>query len=333
MKADRLLSSLMLLQAHGRLSTRQLAQRLEISTRTAHRDMEALGVAGVPIIALRGSKGGWELEKDWRTKVPGFDETELRALLMAQPSALGDPRLAAAAARALAKLVAAMPSSMRTQAASIQARLFIDTTGWRPSSEDLSMLPIVQDAIVGDLKLSFVYARADGSTAPRTVDPFGIVCKQSVWYLVARAPAGMRTYRVSRMSNALVLAVRFDRPADFDLARYWKASTAQLEQQRQPLTATLALSPAAVESLNRWCRTSPAENFPGDTGIPADWVILNVDFESLSQARFVALGFGSDAHVFAPAKLCDRIRSDIDKLIARRIPSSRRLRTAAQNCD
>src|SRR3979411_1723828 len=88
MKADRLLSALMLLQAYGRLSTRELAERLEISQRTAHRDMEALCSAGIPLIALRGSQGGWELEKGWRTKVPGLDEAELRSLLMVQPSAL-----------------------------------------------------------------------------------------------------------------------------------------------------------------------------------------------------------------------------------------------------
>src|ERR1700744_4091657 len=98
MKSTRLLSVLMLLQAHGRLSSRELAERLEVSERTAHRDMEALSEAGVPVFALRGSQGGWELAKGWRTKVPGLDEAELRALLMSQPSALGSPSLAAASA-------------------------------------------------------------------------------------------------------------------------------------------------------------------------------------------------------------------------------------------
>src|ERR1700753_2228042 len=115
MKSGRLLSTLMLLQAHGRLSTRELAEKLEVSQRTAHRDMEALSAAGVPILALRGSQGGWELAKGWRTKVPGLDEAELRALLMAQPSPLGDPRLTAAAERAFGKLLAALPGTMRDQ--------------------------------------------------------------------------------------------------------------------------------------------------------------------------------------------------------------------------
>jgi predicted DNA-binding transcriptional regulator YafY len=120
MKADRLLSILLLLQAKGRLTGRELATRLEVSLRTVHRDMEALSAAGVPVFALRGVRGGWQLEEGWRTRVPGLDETELRALLMAQPRVVGDSRLARAAERALDKLMAALPVTMREQASSIR---------------------------------------------------------------------------------------------------------------------------------------------------------------------------------------------------------------------
>jgi predicted DNA-binding transcriptional regulator YafY len=317
MKSNRLLSALMLLQAHGRLSSRELAERLEISERTAHRDMEALSEAGVPVLALRGARGGWELAKGWRTKVPGLDEAELRGLLMAQPSALGDPRLAAAAERAFGKLLAALPGNLRDQAASIRARLHIDPTGWRPSSEDLSMLPIVQDAIARDMKLSFLYVRADGDTAPRTVDPFGVVCKQNVWYLVARAPAGMRSYRVARMSQAVVLAMPFKRPANFNLAAHWKASTTELDRQRQPYAATLALTPEAVTSLRGWYQLRPAKDHPQASETASGWSAFDLEFESLSMAHFISLGLGSRANVLAPTELRERVRADIEILAAR----------------
>jgi len=301
----------MLLQAHGRLSSRELAERLEISERTAHRDMEALSAAGVPVFALRGAQGGWELAKGWRTKVPGLDEAELRGLLMAQPSALGDPRLAAAAERAFGKLMAALPGSMRERAESIRARLHIDPSGWRPSSEDISALPIVQEAVSRDVKLSFMYTKADEETAPRTVDPLGVVCKQTVWYLVARAPAGMRSYRISRMSKVVALAVPFKRPANFDLAAHWNASTAELNRQRTAFRATLAMSEEAVRSLRGWCPLTPAADRWPAVKLPSGWRIFDVEFESASMAQFVSLGFGRRTRVLEPEALRTSVQEDL----------------------
>src|SRR6202034_110533 len=311
MKSGRLLSTLMLLQAHGRLSTRELAERLEVSQRTAHRDMEALSAAGVPILALRGAQGGWELAPGWRTRVPGLDEAELRALLMSQPSALGHPGLTAAAERAFGKLLAAMPHKMQTQAASIRARLHIDPVGWHPSSNDLSLLPIVQDAIARDCKLTFLYSRADGESGVRTVDPYGIVSKQATWYLVARAPAGMRTYRLSRMQDAVVLATTFERPANFDLAAHWKDATAQLQQKREQFQATLALAPDAGASLSRWCRVSPVADPRCTPALPDGWTVLHALFESSDEARFIALGLGVRVHVLAPMDLRERVMGEM----------------------
>jgi predicted DNA-binding transcriptional regulator YafY len=318
MKADRLLSALLLLQAYGRLTGRELSERLEVSQRTIHRDMEALSGIGVPITALRGAQGGWQLEKDWRTQVPGLDESELNALLMAQPRALGDPRLAAAAERAFGKLMAALPVQMRQRAAAIRERLYIDATGWRPSSEDFSMLAEVQDAVARDCKLAFDYTRADGQKAARTVDPLGMVAKGSSWYLVARAPGGMRTYRVSRMQDVTALAIGFKRPANFDLAAFWEASTKQLQQQRQHFDAMLALDPQAARSISQWCATSLVRDKKKRT-TPEGWLTLRVEFENQEQARFVTLGFGPKAQALAPASLCDRILADASAIVDRGI--------------
>jgi predicted DNA-binding transcriptional regulator YafY len=278
--------------------------------------MEALSEAGVPIVALRGAQGGWELAKGWRTKVPGLDQAELQALLMSQPSALGSPSLAAASERAFGKLLAAMPEKMKTQAASIRARLHIDPEGWYLSSDDLGLLPIVQDAIARDCKLTFLYSRADGESGVRTVDPFGIVCKQAVWYLVARAPAGMRTYRLSRMQNAVVLAVTFERPANFDLAAHWKTSTAQLQQKRGQFPTTLAVAPDAAVSLRRWCRVSPAPEVRC-AELPEKWCVLHVAFENDQEARFVTLGLGARVMVLAPDSLRDQVSEQMRAAMSR----------------
>ena len=150
MRADRLLTIVLLLQARGRMTGREMAKRLEISARTLHRDMDALSAAGVPVYALRGSRGGWQLDEDWRTQVPGLDEAELRALLMAQPRVLGDAALASAAERTVdplglvAKgstwyLVAAIDHSIRTYRVSrIESAKLLDEKSERPTDFDLA---------------------------------------------------------------------------------------------------------------------------------------------------------------------------------------------------
>jgi predicted DNA-binding transcriptional regulator YafY len=315
MKSDRLLSALMLLQAKGRVTERELAERLEVSQRTVHRDMEALSAARVPISAVRGAQGGWELEKGWRTQVPGLDEAELRALLMAQPRAIGHPRLIAAAESALNKLMAALPGPMRAQAAAMRERLHVDPTGWRGTGEDLSMLATVQEAVAAERKLSFDYTRADGQKGPRTVDPLGVVAKGLSWYLVARGTSGIRTYRVSRMEAVTVLANKFERPAQFDLAAHWRVSTEQFKEQRGHFAVTLRVAPNALRSLEMWCKTTTAideRQGPELNGVAEEWVAVSADFDNEAEARFVVLGLGARVRVAGPAEFARGVLREIE---------------------
>lgn len=313
MKSDRLLSALLLLQAHGRLTGRELAEKLEVSERTIHRDMESLSTAGVPISALRGAQGGWQLEPGWRTQVPGLDTAELNALLMAQPRALGDPRLAAAAERAFEKLMAAFSAPMRQRAAAIRERLHIDATGWHPTSENLSLLADVQEAVARDCKITFEYTRADGQSSHRTVDPLGIVAKGASWYLVGRGPEGLRTYRVSRMKNLTPLTLPCERPVDFDLAAYWKQSTENFERQRHQYEVVLLLDQRAARTTREWWI---AEEI-GDETLPKGWQKLRVKFENEDQACFIALGFGTRVQVLSPSDLAQRIKDEAHALLGR----------------
>lgn len=302
MKADRLLSVLLLMQAKGRVTERELAERLEVSQRTIHRDLEALSASHVPVTALRGSQGGWELAKGWRTQVPGLDEAELRALLMAQPRVVGHPRLAAAAESALNKLMAALPGPMREQAAAMRERLHIDPTGWWQTGEDLSMLSIVQDAVARERQLAFDYVRADGQRSARTVDPLGLVAKGTSWYLVGRGGSGLRTFRVSRMSAAIALASGFERPAKFDLAAYWARTTAELADRRRQFSVVLALAPVAAQMLAARCPTTQGPAVNASEVLPEDWVILRAAFDDEEFARFAVLGLGTRAWVIEPVE-------------------------------
>lgn len=320
MKADRLMSVLLLLQARGQVTERELAEQLEVSQRTIHRDLEALSAARIPVSALRGAGGGWQLEKGWRTHVPSLDESELRALLMAQPRALGNPRMAAAAQSALNKLMAAMPEPLKAQAAHMQQRLHVDPTGWRDTGEDLSMLALVQDAVARDRKLTFDYTRADGEHSSRTVEPFGLVSKGLSWYLVAKTANGMRTFRVSRMRRVTVLAVAFERPARFDLIAHWQTSTAELDRKRAGFHTVLSLTPDSARRIQTWCVTRPALDEDQDRAGEGR-TALQVDFDDEGQARFFILGLGSSVRVLQPEPLRMWVEAEAKQMAAASRPN------------
>ena len=312
MRSDRLLSALLLLQARGRLTGRELAERLEVSARTVHRDMEALSASGVPVFALRGAQGGWQLDENWRTQVPGLKESELRALLMAQPRVIGDTRLAAAAERALEKLMAALPTPLRHQAASIRQRLYVDPTGWRGPVEDLAALPIVQDALSLDRKLTFLYRQPGREPLERIVDPLGLIAKGNTWYLFADTSRGHRTYAVARIEQPRLLDQPSRRPSNFDLATAWKSSTDRYQTGRHLYYATFSIEPRTAEWVSIW-RTTTSLNQKHHDG----WKTLRIEFDHESEAAFVALGLGIRAHVLEPASLRKRVKADLKALIRR----------------
>jgi WYL domain len=119
------------------------------------------------------------------------------------------------------------------------------------------------------------------------------------------------------MQNAVVLAVTFKRPANFDLAAHWKTATAELQQKREQFQVTLALAPDAAVELRRWCKVSPAPRVQCTPVIPDGWAIFHVPFGDMEEARFVVLGFGARAQVVAPAALCDLIQGQLQAAAAR----------------
>jgi len=161
-KSDRLLSLLLLLQGHGRLSARRLAERLEVTERTIHRDVEALSAAGVPVYAERGGNGGIALLPGYRTDVSGLSAGEARALFIfaGRGSAAAELGLEAEPRGALRKLLAALPAPTRPEAEEAQQRVVVDPRGWMRQSEDLPWLAVIQEAVWGGRRLRLELSRS-----------------------------------------------------------------------------------------------------------------------------------------------------------------------------
>jgi len=317
-RADRLLSILLLLQSKGLLTAAQLAATLGVSERTIYRDLDALNTAGVPVYTERGPNGGCALVEGYRTSLTGLTEAEVRTLFVASVSRpLADLGLGQAVDDAMLKLLAALPSVRRDEAQRVRQRILLDAAGWFRPEEPVPFLPLLQRAVWEDRKIDLVYRRSDGQQVERRVDAYGLVAKASIWYLVGVEEDRVRVYRVSRVQDATVLDEQFERPQDFDLATYWASWSAQFEASRARYPVRLRLAPALLPVLpqifGEGIHTTIAEAGPPDGG---GWVTLSLTFETPDAARSTILGFGALAEVLDPPELRESVIDTARRIVA-----------------
>lgn len=220
MRADRLLSIMLLLQSRGRMTAAELAERLEVSIRTIYRDLEALGMAGIPLYTERGPGGGCELLDGYQTKLNGLTEMEIRALFLLNAS----PPLAAlgleqALEGALLKLSTALPADSRRDAEQVRQRIHVDHNPTPQACEP--HLQIISEAVWRDRRVRIIYSSAHSHYCEQLVDPYGLVARAQVWYLVGAASGTLQIFRVSRIQTVEMTQECFERPPAFDLAGYW----------------------------------------------------------------------------------------------------------------
>jgi predicted DNA-binding transcriptional regulator YafY len=313
-RADRLLSILLLLQDRGRLSAGALAQRLEVSERTINRDMEALAMAGVPVYAVRGRLGGWSLTDGYRTDLTGLTEAELRSLIVASaPAVLADLGLGEAADRALVKLLAGLPEARRRQAESARKYLHVDPSGWRRPEEAARCLPTLDEALRCGRRVAITYERGtDRAVVERIVDPLGLVAKGSAWYLVAAVDGAPRTYRASRIHDAAILEEAAQRPPDFDLPAFWRQSREEFQASLPRFFGSIRVAPDAFYLASApWRLNRVEEEAIDDDG----WLRLRIRWDTLDEAVSHVLGLGPRAEVVDPPELRDAVLTSARALL------------------
>jgi predicted DNA-binding transcriptional regulator YafY len=303
MRADRLLSILLLLQEHGRLSARRLAERLEVSERTVHRDMESLAMAGVPVWAQPGRHGGWELAEGYRTDLTGLSAEELRSLVLAGTSAhLRHLGVGADLERAVTKVLAALPEARRTAARSAGSYLHVDPAGWRRPDDAVPWLPVLDRALRDGRRIRLRYERAsDGTTVERSADPVGLVIKGSTWYLVATVDGASRTYRVSRLRDVTILDEPAEGRPDVDLGQLWQATQEAFRQALPQTTWTMRVAPEALSRVRfGWRFAALVQEGPPDAD---GWSTVRCRGDGLPVAIECTLGLGPDAIPLEPPEL------------------------------
>jgi predicted DNA-binding transcriptional regulator YafY len=297
-RADRLLSIMLLLDTHRHLTAGDLARRLEVSERTIYRDIDALSAAGVPVYAQRGGRGGCYLPDGYRTRLTGLTSAEAQVLSLPGPAqVLADLGLREAVDAAQIKLLRAVPDGIRPGARAAHERVLVEAAGWDPPLESTPHLGTVQSAVWSERKLDVVYCRGDGATVERRVDPLGLVAKGSVWYLVAGVAGELRVYRVARLIDARILDDSIVRPPGFDLAAYWRHSSAAFQASIPRVTVLVRVAPAGLLAVRAARRVGiDHEAAPASDG----WIELSLRFDGAEDARTFVLGCGPLVEVLAP---------------------------------
>jgi predicted DNA-binding transcriptional regulator YafY len=294
MRASRLVSIVLLLQARGRMTARGLAEALEVSERTIYRDIDALAEAGIPVFGEPRRDGGFQLVDGYRTRLTGLTEQETRALFLAGvPAAAAALGLAEAAAATHLKLLAAIPADGRAQA---WQRVHIDPTPWGEVADPEPWLPMLHQAVWSD---RLVRVRYGTSRRWLTLAPLGLVCKGTSWYLLALSGEARRTYRVSRIHDLVRCDAGFRRPDGFDLVAHWReASLAYADTfPRTPVRLRLR-----GEALDRaaWVQARERRISPPDAD---GWADAELVLESDDNALTVIRVLGDEVVVVEPESL------------------------------
>ncbi|MFJ8824628.1 helix-turn-helix transcriptional regulator [Streptomyces sp. NPDC102467] len=306
MKSDRLLSILLLLQTRGRVPAHELADRLEVSVRTIYRDVDALSGAGVPVYAERGRHGGIALLPGYRTDVTGLTADESRALfILAAQGAHAALGLDTAFGSALRKVMAALPAPHRPAAELTSRRILVESSRWMgppPREVDVSAL---QDAVFADRRLRIRY-RHSGADAPRTytVDPYGLVSKAGVWYLIADRRAVPRLFRADRMHAATLTDAPVKRRAGVELADVWAVLKRQVEVRTGGIGVTARVRRDRFDLFLRMCGNSLTEH-PEDDGV-SEWITVRLGYGVLGAARML-LPFADHLEVLEPAEVREEL--------------------------
>jgi len=310
MKASRLLSILMTLQARGRRTADQLAEELEVSIRTIHRDVDELSAAGVPIYAERGRQGGFRLLDGDQTRLTGLDADEASVLMLSGiGAALDDLGLTDALSQTERKLLAALPESARVKAGLVANRFHLDPFSWYRHKEDAPFATQIAKAVWADQRISIRYESWKGPIQ-RDMDAVAIVLKAGDWYLIGRAQT-IRVYKIANIQSLTVLENTFERSADFDVSQFWGEWIASFEVRIRGNRARLRVTQKGQEILKGMGRLPIAE-FP----VPGQPNVTDIDLAVEGEANTVRqiLSLGAEARVIAPETLRLAVQNEVSRL-------------------
>ena len=310
MRADRLVSLVLLLRQRGRLSATTIAAELEVSTRTVLRDIEALSAAGVPVYAERGRLGGFELLPGFQTELTGLTHDEALALLVAGSrrgaQAFG---LGSALAAAMLKVIDALPESYRVTATGAASRLLlepsVDLLNRELTAEEgpTAAVSAIRRAVLAGPQVRIRYATATGSPRWHTLDPIGLVAVRDDGYLLATASGEDRTFRLSRVLEADELDKPAQRAEIPNLDQVWQERSVRFRTGGEQVSVRLRLHPDRLKEMVRTALHAEVGEPDGE-----GWLAVDASFQDARHAEWAVWQCAGQGEALEPEWLRTSMR-------------------------
>jgi len=308
-KADRLVSLLLLLQSAERRTARELARRLEVSERTIYRDVDALGASGIPVYTERGADGGIALSEGYRRALMHFGEDEIRALFIGGTAVLADLGLGPNLERALEKLRGGLGEVQQRAAERARGRIHIDQRRWNQSDAPVERLALLRRAVWDDRCIELGYEDRARARTTRRIEPYGLVSKAGVWYLIARTAEGFRSFRVERILDARECNERFERDPSFELEAHWRETSSKMMGTQDRFGVVMRIDPEALAMVVGYWPSEPVS--------PDEPNVLRVQFASERAAISHIVTWGDAVELLDPMSLAPAIVAYAQRLIER----------------
>jgi predicted DNA-binding transcriptional regulator YafY len=305
MRADRLLAIMLSLQIEGKMTSQKLADKLEVSRRTILRDIDALSAAGVPVYAEGGHGGGIVLDEQYRTTLTAMQDKEISTLFIgSNAQLLNQIGMGDAAESTILKLRAVLPTVHQPSVEHFRQRILIDPMWWWHDTQAMPWWDQLQQAVYEDRCIQAVYERYNGEVVERILEPYSLVAKSSIWYVIANHAGELHTYRVLRFREIILLDTVFQRREDFDLPSHWQVQMQQFGELISDYTFTLKMDP---EQMNFIKTIVPGRYQQLDQPEAHDWITIQFHLESADLARMLVFGLGEHAIVLEPQELKETV--------------------------
>ena len=299
----RVLTVLELLQARGRLTGPELAERLEVDLRTVRRYVTMLQDLGIPVEAERGRHGGYRLRPGFRLPPLLFTDDEALAIMLGLLAArrLGLVSSASTVEGALAKVERVLPQDVRARIAAVQQTATFDPVRGvsLPTTETVMS---VAAAVNEQRRITLQYASAHGEETERAVDLYGLVHLMGRWYApgYCHLRRDLRLFRLDRILQIRLHEETFQRPPHFDPLGFVQDALA-VAPNVWHVEALLATS---LEEARREIPAYEASLEPDPDG-----VIFRANVECLDAAARYLVRLGFRFEVRQPTELCDVLKA------------------------